>query len=220
MKYRHIVSVTGMSGLYQLMSTKSNGAFVKSLEDLNNKFISSRSHQVTPLESIEIYTNGDNIYLHEVLEQLKAEDAAIEKLDYKNVKDYVALFAKAVPTYDAERVYNSDIKKILKWYSLLKKNDLLDFAEYLKEAEEMDAAANAAEMETEESEAKPIKKAKKAAAPKEATTTEASTEAPVKKAKATAKKAKMADDAAAETHAEKPAKKTSTKKAAVKKKED
>lgn len=212
MKYRHIVSITGMSGLYQLLNTKSNGAFVKSLEDLSNKFIASRSHQVTPLESIEIYTNDENIYLHEVLEKLKSVDDKIEKLDFKDTKTFVATFAEAVPEYDTERVYNSDIKKILKWYLLLKKNDLLDFSEYQPQPEEEQSLEAEAEVATEK--AAPTK------AKKTSTKKEEAEDSNDDKAEKPAKKTRTKKAAAASDDTEKPAKKTSTKKAATKKSED
>lgn len=210
MKYRHIVSITGMSGLYQLLNTKSNGAFVKSLEDLSNKFISSRSHQVTPLESIEIYTNDQNIYLHEVLEKLKSVDGKIEKLDFKDTKAFVAVFAEAVPEYDTERVYNSDIKKILKWYLLLKKNDLLDFSEYQPQPE--DASEEPKEEATE-------KKAEPKKTKKTSTKSESANEDNAEEAKP-AKKARTKKVAQATEGDEKAAKKTATKKAASKKTEE
>lgn len=205
MKYRHIVAISGMSGLYQLLNTKNNGAFVKSLEDHSNKFISSRTNQVTPLESIEIYTVGENIYLHEVLEKLKTVDEAIAKLNFKNTQEFVSLFAQAVPEYDTEKVYNSDIKKILKWYGLLKKNDLLDFSEY-QQQEDTEALTEEATPEVAE---KPAKKASKKAAE--------STDEVVEKPKKT--RAKKADAETVATEEASAPKKTTTKKAA-KKKED
>lgn len=206
MKYRHIVSITGLSGLYQLVSTKSNGAFVKSLEDLSNKFISSRTHQVTPLESIEIYTTGANIYLHEVLEKLKSVDDKIQQVDFKDPKSFVPVFAEAVPEYDKERVYNSDIKKIMKWYLLLKKNDLLDFSEYFNQPAEAEAGAEVEEVKAE------VETKTKKASKKETGEAEAGEEKPAKKTRT--KKAAAATEGEEE---KKPAKKTSTKKAATKK---
>lgn len=153
MKYRHIVAISGMSGLYQLLNTKNNGAFVKSLENQSNKFISSRTNQVTPLESIEIYTVEDNIYLHEVLEKLKSVDEEIAQLDFKKPEEFVSVFAKAVPEYDSEKVYNSDIKKILKWYNLLKKNELLDFSEYFEQEKEEEATTEEASADAQNEEA-------------------------------------------------------------------
>src|SRR5690606_17583077 len=133
MEYRQVVAVTGLSGLYQLMSTKTDGAIVRSLVDNSNKFISARVHHITPLESIEIYTTSEqNARLHEVFETIMKDDADVLALNKK--KDDAAarqLFGKILPEFDTERVYTSDIKKVYKWYEILKNADLLKF-DYLK----------------------------------------------------------------------------------------
>lgn len=203
MEYRQIVAVTGLGGLYQLMSTKNDGAIVRSLTDKNIKFVSARIHHITPLESIEIYTTGDNVRLHEVLEKIKQDDTQISVLNgKKDDKATKAYFKTILPDFDEERVYTSDIRKVLKWYEILKSNDLLNF-DYLKnQPEEGDAApvtdteavvvpnevageeekpkkkAAAKKASTEDGEEKP---AKKAAAKKKATT-EDGEEKPAKKA--------------------------------------
>lgn len=209
MEYRQIVSVTGLGGLYQLMSTKNDGAIVRSLVDKSVKFVSARIHHITPLESIEIYTTGENVRLHEVLEQIKENDGQVKELNSKkDDKAIKAYFKTVLPDFDEERVYTSDIRKILKWYELLKNNDLLKF-DYLKAQPEDEAATEAAPTEVAavaveeatEEEAKPKKKAaaKKATAEGE--------EKPAKKA-APKKKA----TAATEDGEEKPAKKAAPKK--------
>lgn len=207
MEYRQIVAVTGLPGLYQLVSTKNDGALVRSLADKSIKFVSSRVHQLTPLESIEIYTYSENVRLHEVLEQIKSNDAPVKELlsgkkaSNDELKKY---FATILPEFDQERVYVSDIKKVLKWYELLKANDLLNFDIYKQSAEntgDIELAAQEAVAEVEEA---PKKAAKKAAAKKEETEGE---EKPAKKA---AKKSAKKEEAEGE---EKPAKKAAAKKA-------
>jgi len=125
MQYREIVAVTGVGGLFQLMATKSDGAIVRSLADDTTKFISARQHNVTPLESIEIYTTDENIKLQEVMLKMKENNSvqlSDSKADNKAIKEY---FKKVLPEIDEERVYVSDMKKMLKWYELLKEKDLL-----------------------------------------------------------------------------------------------
>jgi hypothetical protein len=61
MEYNKLISATGFSGLFELVSSKNDGAIVKSLEDDSTKFISTRQHQFSHLESIEVYTAGDNL---------------------------------------------------------------------------------------------------------------------------------------------------------------
>jgi len=192
MQYREIVAVTGLGGLYQLLATKSDGAIVRNLTDKSTKFISARLHNVTPLESIEVYTTGDNVRLHHVFQKMKDNEATVplvdpQKADNNGIKHY---FKSIFPEFDDERVYVSDMKKMLKWYDLLKENELLNFEEQ-KAAEEEAAKEQTGqgkineieeEAQTVTAEEKPVKKAR---AKKSAETgTEEDGEKPVKKARA------------------------------------
>lgn len=187
MQYREIVAVTGLSGLYQLLTTKSDGAIVRSVFDKTTKFISARQHNVTPLESIEVYTIGDNVRLQVVFQKMSENESsnppsAVNAGDAKAVKAY---FKNIFPEFDEERVYVSDMKKMLKWYEILNANDLLNF-EAEEEAKE-EVAADEAPVAEDEAE-----KPKKAAAKKKKaeTTEEAAEGAEEKPAKKTAKKKK------------------------------
>lgn len=170
MDYREIVAVTGIGGLFHLIATKSDGAIVRNLADKSTKFISARLHNVTPLESIEVYTTGDNVRLHEVFQKMKDQENSIKPIDAKSadnnsIKGY---FKSIFPEFDEERVYVSDMKKMLKWFEILKANDLLNF-EYLNAPaeEETTPAAETVAVAEEVAEEKPAKKsrAKKAAEP-------------------------------------------------------
>ncbi len=177
MKYNELVAISGLSGLFQLLSTKSDGAIVRNLEDQATKFVPARLHNVTPLDSIEVFTETDNIRLYEVfMEFLKNEASAgsfdISKADNKAIKNQ---FGKLFPAYDKDRVYVSDMKKMIKWFALLKKLDLL-------KAEEVTPEEVIEEKVEEPVAAKPAKKAAKKAAPKEAKEGEA-VKAPKKAAK-------------------------------------
>lgn len=179
MEYREIVAVTGIGGLFQLLTTKSDGAIVRNISDKTTKFISARVHNVTPLESIEIYTTGDNVRLHDVFRKMKESEGKVPPIDSKADNNAIkAYFDKVFPDFDGERVYVSDMKKMLKWYELLGSNDLLHFEDKAEEseageeasAEEAKPAKKAKAKEeapAEEAEAKPAKKAraKKAAEP-------------------------------------------------------
>lgn len=210
MEYREIVSVTGIGGLFQLVTTKSDGAIVRNITDNSTKFISARKYNVTPLESIEIYTVTDeNVRLHEIfikMQEVEAKNAPVAvKASNDDIKNY---FTGIFPEMDVDRVYVSDMKKILKWYTLLKDNDLLHF-ENVEDIEE--EATPEPVVEEKPAEKAPAKKAtKKKAASKKATTDDED-----KPAKKTATKKKAATKKSADT-ADKPAKKT----AAKKKKED
>jgi hypothetical protein len=122
MEYNKLVAVTGLSGLFELVSSKADGGVVRSLEDGTSKFVSNRVHQFSHLESIEIYTTGDNVNLVDVLTAMKA---SAEKLpDANDAKAVKAYFEKVYPAIDFERVYNSDMKKMVKWISILDKNNV------------------------------------------------------------------------------------------------
>jgi len=122
MEYNKIIAVTGLPGLYELLSSKSDGAIVRSLDDKSTKFVSSRIHNFSHLESIEIYTVRDNVNLVDIL---KAMEDSKEKLpDEKDGSGLKSYFTKVFPDLDFERVYSSDLKKMVKWYSVLKNNNV------------------------------------------------------------------------------------------------
>ncbi|HTN47636.1 MAG TPA: DUF5606 domain-containing protein [Flavipsychrobacter sp.] len=210
MEYREIVSVTGMGGLYQLLATKSDGAIVKNLADQSTKFISARLHNVTPLESIEIYTIAENVRLHEVLQQMK--DSSDTKPNPKNASndEIKGYFKKVYPNMDEERVYVSDMKKMLKWFDILKANDLLNFENYNKPAEETEEVAE--EVKSEEKPGNEGGKSAKKTATKKAAKKDGEVESEEKPAKKTAAKKTAKKEEGAEGE-EKPAKKTAKKKA-------
>lgn len=128
MKYNELVAISGLSGLYQLMSTKSDGAIVKNLDDNTTKFVAARSHNVTPLDSIEVFTMTDNIRLYEVFQSFMVHEGEVESMDVSKAdnKTITKLFATLFPEYDKDRVYVSDMKKMIKWYGIVKKLDLLN----------------------------------------------------------------------------------------------
>jgi hypothetical protein len=123
MEYKKIVSVSGLPGLYEMVSSKSDGAVVRSLEDNTTKFVSSRMHNFSHLDSIEIYTTKDNTNLAEVFETMKKSKEKLPdaKSDQKAIKSY---FEKVYPELDFERVYISDMKKMVKWLQILEKSKI------------------------------------------------------------------------------------------------
>lgn len=122
MDYTNLIAISGMSGLFELLSSKNDGAIARSLETNNTQFVSSRVHQFSHLESIEVYTTRDNVFLAEVfIEMGKCKEALPNEKDAKAVTAY---FKKAYPNLDFERVYPSDMKKMIKWFGQLQKNNI------------------------------------------------------------------------------------------------
>ena len=159
MNYNKVVSITGLGGLYEMVSSKADGAVVRSLEDNTTKFISNRQHSFSHLESIEVYTTNENTNLTAVFKKIKesSEKLPEEKADNKELKAY---FEKVVPDLDFDRVYSSDMKKMVKWYNILTKNGI-DFAtiETDDNAPSADSAAKAIKHDASVKSGKPSKAA-------------------------------------------------------------
>jgi hypothetical protein len=101
------------------LTSKSDGAIARSLENNTTQFISSRAHQFSHLESIEVFTTHDNVFLAEIFIEMGKSK---EKLpDEKDPKATQAYFKKVYAKMDFERVYPSDMKKMVKWFAQLQK---------------------------------------------------------------------------------------------------
>ncbi|GAC1588580.1 MAG: hypothetical protein NVS3B19_08190 [Ginsengibacter sp.] len=154
MNYNKIVSVTGLGGLFELISSKADGAVVRSLEDNSSKFVSSRVHNFSHLESIEVFTVKDNTNLADVFRAIKesTETMPDEKADGKALKAY---FEKVFPDLDFDRVYASDMKKMVRWFNILSRNEI-DFSNAGKE----EGGETPVENKTPKKETAPVKEGK------------------------------------------------------------
>lgn len=122
MEYSKLVAVTGLPGLFELINSKNDGAIVRSIEDKTTRFISGRIHNFSQLESIEVFTKGDNINLVDVFKAIEKSGTGLpDEKDAAAVKKY---FEKVLPDLDLERVYSSDLKKMIRWFDILKKNNI------------------------------------------------------------------------------------------------
>ena len=123
-----IISVSGRPGLYEIQTQTRIGVIAINLQD-GTRIVTQPSDQVSVLSEIQIYTYAGEIALQAVLEIMhnKAADE-LEVISPKASKDELkTYFSDILPNYDAERVYVSDIKKIIQWYILLKDNKKLIF---------------------------------------------------------------------------------------------
>lgn len=134
----NILSIAGKPGLYKLVSRGRNMLIVEALA--TGKRTPTFPHdKVMSLADIAIYTTGDDKPLGEVLEQVKAY-AGGEAVDIKAIGDDAALreyFGKVLPEYDRDRVYTTDIRKLLTWYNALIAAGITEFV-----APEAETAAN------------------------------------------------------------------------------
>ena len=133
-----ILSVSGQHGLFNYVAQARNGAIVEALSDKKRTCFDMKS-RITTLADISIYTNEGEMKLQEVFLKLKEAlgdaDAPSPKSSSEELK---ALFAKAIPDYDADRFYVSHMKKVVEWYNELKHFSSFDFVEE-GAAEEVDA---------------------------------------------------------------------------------
>jgi hypothetical protein len=135
MEYSKLVAVTGLPGLFELISSRGDGAVVRSLDENKTQFISSRVHNFSHLESIEVYTQRDNVNLVDVFNTMEKDGGSLpDSKDNDAVKKY---FEKVYPEMDFERVYSSDMKKMVKWFESLKKHNVeIKLSELPEETEE------------------------------------------------------------------------------------
>ena len=126
----NILSIAGKPGLYKLVSRGRNMLIVESLS--TGKRTPAYSHdKVMSLADIAIYTTGEDRPLAQVLELVK-EKAAAQPVDIKAIGDDAALreyFAGVMPDFDRERVYTTDIRKLLTWYNALLAAGITEFAD-------------------------------------------------------------------------------------------
>ncbi len=157
---KDILSISGHAGLYKLVAQSSRSIIVESLETKQRIPVYFTS-KVSALEDIAIYTEDEELPLSQVFEKIykmenKGETSVSAKSSNEDIKDY---FGDILPNYDKERVYVSDMKKVLTWYNILLKQNVLKFEEEKKEVETENNSKKAAKAETKSTEEKP--KAKK-----------------------------------------------------------
>lgn len=125
MSLESILSITGKPGLYKLKTKARSGFVVESLTD-NKTSIVGMNHNVSVLKDISIYTYDAEVSLKEVFEKIATKEDKGAAISHKSSKNELSDYFNAVlPEYDEERVYASDIKKVLQWYNILQENDLL-----------------------------------------------------------------------------------------------
>lgn len=139
MKIDECVAVSGMSGLYKMVANRSNGLIIEDLDSGKRKLAPTRKHQFTPLASIGIYTDDDTeeikVVFRSMLEQYDTNTPPPLSASQGELGEY---FAKILPEYDRDRVFTSDIKKIIKWFNFLHDRKLLVMEDLQDEPKESD----------------------------------------------------------------------------------
>ncbi|MCR4964781.1 MAG: DUF5606 domain-containing protein [Bacteroidales bacterium] len=135
MDLSNILSITGKSGLFKLISRNQTNFVVESLED-QHRFPAFSHDGIATLDNIAIFTEEGEVSLQSVFQ------AIFRKYDGKKVdmpkdnKAFKTFFEEVLPEYDHERVYVSNIKKVILWYNILVDHQLVDLEEEKNNEEE------------------------------------------------------------------------------------
>ena len=127
MELKEVYTVVGKPGLYRYVANAPRGIIMESLLDKKRLRV-DMSANVSTLAEIAIYTSEGEFPLWKVLNAMRAYQKEIYAIGKTTTKqEVVELFAKIVPNYDTERVYESNMRKVMKWYTILSDNGMNDF---------------------------------------------------------------------------------------------
>jgi Domain of unknown function (DUF5606) len=139
MKLSEIASVSGKGGLYKVLTNTKSGLILESLDESKSKLVATGNHRISILHEISIYTNTKEgtVSLEDVLKKIHSSFGTDPGVDAESDPTELKAFLKSVlPEYDENRVYVSDIKKLVRWYGLMLKFVPEFFAEEAKKDEE------------------------------------------------------------------------------------
>jgi len=127
MKLKDIVAITGQSSLFKYIAQSPRGIIVESLSD-GKRMTASLSMKISSLADISIHTEYDNVLLADVFEKLFAYTEGKPAISPKSSPEEMrVLFDEFFPEYDRNRVYTSDIKKIISWFNILVESGMTEF---------------------------------------------------------------------------------------------
>ncbi|WPC15101.1 DUF5606 domain-containing protein [Riemerella anatipestifer] len=128
-----IISISGKPGLYKLVSQLRNGFIVEDITT-KKKLSISNSSQVSLLDNIAMFSFDREVPLFEVFENIAKNENYEQTINHKSSDEELRAFMlKSLPTYDTERVYVSDIRKLAQWYNLLQKAGYITPDSFVKE---------------------------------------------------------------------------------------
>jgi hypothetical protein len=125
MTLAEIATISGKGGLFKVVAPTKSGVILESLDETKTKLVATTSHRLSLLNEISIYTTSKEgtVALNDVLVKIHAEFGADPGIDNNAGASELKSFMKAIlPDYDEDRVYVSDIKKLVKWYDVILKH--------------------------------------------------------------------------------------------------
>ncbi len=133
-----ILAISGKPGLYKLVSRGKNSLIVETIDTQKKRFPAFAADKVISLADIAMYTDEKEVPLRQVLNSIKTkEEGKPASIDYRkaSTEELYAYLGEVLPNYDRDRIFPSDVKKLVQWYDILVANGLTDFDEVLKETE-------------------------------------------------------------------------------------
>lgn len=120
-----ILAISGYPGLYEMKSQIKNGLIVEHLETKKRMPVYS-THKISSLEDIAIYTEDKEVVLVDIFKDIYNKFEGKDIISHKSSNDELkTFFTEILPDYDQDRVYVSDIKKVVNWYNILFKNEFI-----------------------------------------------------------------------------------------------
>ncbi len=124
-----ILSISGKPGLYELKAQTRNGFVAESLADGKRLSVSIQNN-VSILSEIAIYTFTEEVPLREIFKRIQEKENGEKSISHKESKNKLeSYFSEVLPDYDEDRVYVSDMKKVIQWYNILQAKGITDFNE-------------------------------------------------------------------------------------------
>lgn len=121
MNIEGIIAVSGKPGLFKVIGQTKNGVIVESLMDGKKSAMSSTS-KISALQDIAIYTYTEELPLADVLDKIRVKEGGTSSIGHKSSAAVLSEYFKGIlEDYDEDRVYTSDIKKVISWYNTLQK---------------------------------------------------------------------------------------------------
>lgn len=161
MTLEKIATVSGKGGLFKVVAPTKAGVILEAMDDTHAKMIATTNHRLSLLNEISIYTTTKEgtVALEEVLKKINKDFADDLGVDSNSDASELKAFLKSIlPEYDEDRVYVSDIKKLVKWYELIRKHAPEFFTAPAEEKKAEDKKETAQAKEAEAAEEKPKKK--------------------------------------------------------------
>ncbi|MGY3793708.1 DUF5606 family protein [uncultured Aquimarina sp.] len=122
-----ILSISGKPGLYELKAQTRSGFVAESLAD-GKKLSVSIQNNVSILSEIAIYTFTEEVPLREIFKRIQEKENGEKAISHKESKNKLeSYFSEVLPDYDEDRVYVSDMKKVIQWYNILQAKGITDF---------------------------------------------------------------------------------------------